>query len=464
MSTVDPQSSAPNTREGKGVMNGRRGLLTAAAAAALGAGVAAAATSGKPSSVEVEVSARSVQAKLSSTADAKANTAALNAAITESTSAGADVVLPGGEFGFVGMTLPTKGGVNIRGAGRGITVLRNEGADPSVTAHGTPGGTEYLSDWAISGLSLTSANRQPNQVGLSIKLANRFSVRDVAVIGHGIGVRHESGWDGGYDGVSVSKSGTGWLFPHTDFAPSSPVGLRNCSAVTCDVAVLVESGVETLEWVGGDFSECGRGMLLFGNDTRSISLHGLNFERIRGEDITIGDAKTGPAAISVNGCRFLRVTKGPVSVRFIRGDGLSFVSSRWTNYGTAVEQSPDSGQLVVNTSTGFDVDQFVTSNGQVQPQGVLNASAGQFSMLLSLDAASVLPAVIGREGVATKVLSGPGKRTAVDQDFAIPPAVGSTAVLRDETDGSVRHALRGVTGWFVSAPYQPPPPPAAPRP
>jgi hypothetical protein len=447
-------------------MSGRRGLLTAAAAAALGAGVAAAATSGKPSSVEVEVSARSVAPKLSSTADAKANTAALNAAITESTSTGADVVLPGGEFGFVGMTLPVKGGVNIRGAGRGVTVLRNEGGDPSVTAHGTPGGTEYLSDWAISGLSLTSANRQPNQVGLSIKLANRFTVSDVTVIGHGIGVRHESGWDCGYDGVSVSKSGTGWLFPRTDFAPSSPVGLHNCSAVTCDVAVLVENGVETLEWVGGDFSECGRGMLLFGNDTRSISLHGLNFERIRGEDITIGDAKTGPAAISVNGCRFLRVTKGPVSVRFIRGDALTFVSSRWTKYGTAVEQSPDSGQLVVNTSTGFEVDQFITSNGQVQPQGVLNASAGQFSMLLALDEPSVLPAVIGREGVATKVLSGPGKRTAVDQDFAIPPVVGSTAVLRDETDGSVRHALRGVTGWFVSAPYLPPPPPpaAAPRP
>lgn len=465
MSTVDPPSSAPNSREGKGVDNGRRGLLTASVAAVLGAGVAAAATAcQKPSSVEVEVSARSVAAKLSSTADAKANTAALNAAITESTSVGADVVLPGGEFGFLGMTLPAKGGVNIRGAGRGITVLRNEGGDPSVTAHGTPGGTEYLSDWAISGLNLTSANRQPNQVGLSVKLANRFSIRDVTVIGHGIGVRHESGWDCNYDGVSVSKSGTGWMFPRTSFAPSSPVGLRNCSAVTCDVAVVVENGVETLEWVGGDFSECGRGMLLFGDETRSISLHGLNFERIRGEDITVGDGQTGPAAISVNGCRFLRVTKGPVSVRFIRGDALTFVSSRWSNYTTAVEQSPDSGQLVVNTSTGFEVDQFITSGGQVQRQGVLNASAGPFSMLLALDGPSVLPAVIGSEGVATKVLSGPGKRTAVDEDFAIPPAVGSTAVVRDETDGSVRHAVRGTTGWFVSAPYLPPPPPPPPAP
>ena len=403
----------------------------------------------------MEVSARSVQAKLSTTADAKANTAALNAAITESTSAGADVVLPGGEFGFVGMTLPAKGGVNIRGAGRGLTVLRNEGAEPSITAHGVPGGTEYMSDWSISGVSLTSANRQPNQAGLSVKLASRFSVRDVTVIGHGIGVRHESAWDCGYDGVSVSKSGTAWLFPRTGYAPSSPVGLRNCSAVTCDVAVVIENGVETLEWVGGDFSECGRGMLLSGNDTRSISLHGLNFERITDEDITVGDGETGPAAITVNGCRFLRVSKGSVSVRFVRGDALIFTSSRWSNYRTAVEQGPDSGSLVVNTSTGFEVDQFISVAGRVQMQGLLNASAGPFEMVLALDRPSVLPAVVGTEGVATKVLSGPGKRTAADQDFGIPPVVGSTAVLEDTTDGSMRHAVRGGTGWFVSPPYLP---------
>ena len=65
------------------------------------------------------------------------------------------------------------------------------------------------------------------------------------------------------------------------------------------------------------------------------------------------------------------------------------------------------------------------------------------------------PAVVGTEGVATKVLSGPDKRTAADQDFGITPVVGSTAVLEDTTDGSVRHAVRGGTGWFVSPPYLP---------
>lgn len=466
MTETAPESSTgvPPSRDeaagGRGV--GRRGLLTASAAAVVGAGVAAAGTACQKSpAVEVAVSARSIQPQLSSSAGAKANSDALNAAIAESTTTGADVVLPGGDFPIEGVTLPSEGGVTMRGAGRGLTVLRNQGGMPSVTAHGVPGGDTWMSDWEVSGLTLATSGREPDQVGLSVKLAHRFTVRDLSVTGHGIGVRHESSWDGGYDGVSVSECGTGWLFPKTDFAPASPLGLRNCSAVECDVAALVENGLETVEWVGGDFSQCGRGMLLFGNDTRSISLHGLNFERIRGEDVVVGDADTGPAAITFSGCRFLRTNKGPVSVRFVRGDSLTFTSSRWTLYGTAVEQGPDSGRLVVSTSTGYDVDQFVTSGGSVQPEGVFNASAGQNSLVLTLDGPSVLPAVVATEGVATKVLSGPGRRTAIDGDFAIPPVVGSTAVLRDTNDGSVRHAVRGVTGWFVSAPYTPPPPPPA---
>jgi hypothetical protein len=452
------EPTAPDADQAPRVDRGRRGLLTASAVA-LGAGVAAVATScqnaaAKP--VEIEVSARSVAAKLSTSGDPKANTDALNAAIAESVTVGTDVVLPGGEYGFRGMTLPVKGRVDVRGAGRGLTVLRNEGTEPSITAHGVPGGTEYLSDWAVSGLTLTAPRRQPALVGLSVTLASRFSVRDVAVFRHGVGVRHESGWDCGYDGVSVGDSGIGWQFPANDYAPSSPVGLRNCSAVECDTAVLIENGVDVLEWVGGDFSGCGRGAVILGNESRSISLHGINFERIKGEDLVVGDAKTGPAAVTVNGCRFLRTVKGTVSVRYVRGDALTFTSSRWTKYRTAVDQGPGSGSLVLNTSTGFEVDQFVTSNGGTQDEGVLNASAGSFSLLLSLKGTSELPAVAGNEGVTTKVISGPGRRTASDRDFAIPPRVGCTAILRDETDGSVRHAVRGVTGWFVSAPYAPP--------
>jgi hypothetical protein len=433
-----------------------------ASAAAVGAGVAAAATAcsrADAGSVEVEVSARSVLAKLSAGADPKANTDALNAALAESIKVGADVVLPGGEFGFLGMTLPTKGRVNVGGSGRGVTVLRNEGTDPSVTAHGVPGGDEYLSDWAISGLTLTATKKQPALVAVSVKLASRFSVSDISVFGHGVGVRHESGWDGGYDSVSVGKTGTGWLFPRSDFAPTSPVGLRNCSAWDCDTAVIVENGVETMEWVGGDFSGCGRGVLLYGNETRSISLHGINFERIRGEDLLIGDGDTGPASVTVHGCRFLRVAKGPVSVRFVRGDALTINSSRWTRYQTAVDQGPNSGGLVVNTSTGFEVDHFIAANGGVQAEAVLNASAGAHSLRLALDGPSIFPSVIGAEGVSTKVLSGPGRVTASDRDFAVPPGVGCTCVLRNETDGTVRHAIRGVTGWFVSAPYLAPPRP-----
>lgn len=453
-------SDAAQSRPGDAPVR-RRGLLTASAAAVVGAGVVATASAcSKPGTVQVSVSARSIQPDLSSSGDAKANSDALTAAIAESRSTGADVVLPGGEYGFTGVTLPTEGGVTVRGAGRGITVLRNEGGDAGVTAHGVPGGTEWMADWEVTGVSLVSTQRRPKQAALSVMLAHRFAVRDVTITGYDIGVRHESGWDCGYDGVSVAECGTGWLFPTTNYAPSSPVGLRNCSAVDSDVAALVENAIETLEWVGGDFSGCGRGVLLYGVDTRSLSFHGLNFERIRGEDVVVGDAKTGPASITFNGCRFLRVDKGAVSVKFVRGDGLTFTSSRWTKYGTAVEQDPDSGTLVVNTSSGFEVDTFVSNGGRAQPAGVFNAGAGQQALVLALDGPSVLPAVVGTEGVATKVLSGPGRRSASDRDFAIAPVVGSTAILRDTTDGSVRHAIRGATGWFVSAPYAAPAPPA----
>ena len=45
-------------------------------------------------------------------------------------------------------------------------------AEAAVTAHGVPGGTEWMSDWELTGLSLISAERRTNQVGLSVKLGH----------------------------------------------------------------------------------------------------------------------------------------------------------------------------------------------------------------------------------------------------------------------------------------------------
>lgn len=433
----------------------RRGFL-AATAVTVGAGVTATACQKSAAApIGLDGIGRNVLAEVSSDADPGANTRALEAAVGQAAASGVKVILPGGEFGFHGVRLPPKGRVTIEGAGRGVTVLRHEGSAPAVTAHGEPGGDEYLSDWSLSGVSLVTASRQPEQPALSVKLANRFSVSDVAIRGYGVGVRHESGWDAGYDGVSVADCGIAWHFPATNYAPSSPLGLRNCSAVNCDTAASVDNSIDAVEWLGGDFSGCHRGMVILGDQTRSISLHGINFERIRDEDLVIGDDNAGPAAITVNGCRFFRVDKGAVSVRFVRGDALSFNGSRWTNYGTAVEQGDASGLVVLNTSTGFDVERFVTARGQTHPEAVLTASSGTASMVLSLDDTSVLPAVAAVEGVATKILSGPGRTTVSDDDFAIPPRAGSTAVLRDDTDGAMRHAIRGDAGWFVSMPYGP---------
>jgi hypothetical protein len=442
----------------RGGETGRRGLL-GAAIAAVGVGVAATATScGRSETRVVEVSPRSVLPDLSDSADPQANSDALNSAITESQATGAEVIVPGGQYRFNGISIPSTGHVKIRGAGRGVTLLRNVGDRPSIAAHGTPGQPMYCSEWAVSDMTLVATRRRDNQAALSVMLAAQFSVRDVSIADHGVGVRHESGWDCGYDGVSVDRSGIAWQFPTSNYAPSSPVGLRNCSGTGCDTAVVIEDGVEALEWIGGDFSGCGRGLLLSGNQSRLISFHGINFERIDQEDVVIGNDSSGPAAVTFSGCRFLREQRGTVSVRLVRGESLAFYSSRWTKYSKAIVVENSFGTLVLTASTGFDVDEVVTSERGSMPVGAFNASNSSHSLVLSVDSASVLPAVTGSEGVATKVLSGQGRRTVADSDFTIAPTIGCMVVLLDEADGSIRHGIRGPVGWHVSEPYSPPAP------
>jgi hypothetical protein len=431
--------------------------LLVGSTAVLGVSLAGTATACRHTQTQaVEVTARSVLAQLSATAAPAANTDALNAAIRDASASGADVIVPGGEYGFNGMTIPAGGRVKIRGAGSGITVLQNSGDGPSIAAHGVPGTSSYLSDWGVSDLTLTAPGRRDGQAGLSVRLASRFSVRDVSVLNHGVGVRHEAAWNCGYDGLSVTQSGIGWLFPSTNFAGSTPVGILNCSGSDCDTAVLIEDAVDAMAWVGGDFAGCGRGLVVYGDQSRSISFHGINFERVRDEDIVVGDDKTGPSALTFSGCRFWRDEKGDVSVRIVRGDGIAFYSSRWTNYRRALDQASKSGSLVMVGCTGFEVDQWNARDPRVRLADVLNATTGDSSIRLSLRDTSVLPAVMGTEGVTTKVLSGQGRRTVADGDFAVAPKVGCMCVLYDTTDGSVRHGIRAETGWHVSAPYLPP--------
>lgn len=400
----------------------------------------------------VEVRARTVVADVSSTASSAMNSAALDRAVAGAANAGTSVVIPGGLFPHQGFTLPNEGKFVLAGSGAGVTTLVNVGESSSITAHGTPGGP-YTQDWVLSDLTLTTDRVRQRQVGLDIKLASRFAVRDVHIEEHGVGVRHTSAWACLYENCRAVRSGLGWHFPRNDFAPSSPVGLQNCGAWDGRIAVLIEGGLEACTWTGGDLAGCAEGVRVFGDDARSITLQGLNFERIAGADLVVGDDESGPSSIAATGCRFLRTDRGPLSVSFTRGDGLSLDHCRWTNYDTAVRQLPSAGRLTLVANSQYRVDQLLSTGNTPIDHATFVTSVGQFTSYVTADKESRFYAVTTSQGVQTRMLTGEGKRSVSDSDFDIGPAAGWTCLVKDTSDNSVRHAVRDASRWYVSQPY-----------
>lgn len=436
--------------------NRRRFLTTAGWAGAVGIGSAGLASCSNPPvatpPTKIEARARTIIADVSSTESAQLNSAALNRAVAEGAKAGTSVVIPGGLFQHEGFTLPSEGKFALEGSGAGATILENVGKSSSIESHGIPGGP-YTQDWVLSGLTLTTDRVRRTQVGLDIKLASRFAIRDVHIQDHGVGVRHTSAWACQYENCRVVRSELGWHFPQNEFAPSSPVALHNCGAWDSGTAVLIEGGLEACTWTGGDLAGCLEGVRVFGDDARSITLQGLNFERIAGSDLVVGDDKSGPSSVAATGCRFLRTDRGPLSVDFTRGDGLNLDHCRWTNYETAVRQLPSAGRLTLIANSQYRVDQLLSTANSPIDHATFVTSIGQFTSYVTADKESHFYAVASSQGIQTRLLTGDGKRSVSDTDFDIAPTAGWTCLVKDTSDNSVRHAVRDASRWYVSPPY-----------
>ncbi|OLT48639.1 hypothetical protein BJF87_19580 [Gordonia sp. CNJ-863] len=402
--------------------------------------------------VAVESSTRTVVATVSTEASGSQNSARIDAAIAEAHRTGADVLIPGGTYDFTGFSFPNDGRVSIRGAGRGATVLRNIAQGASVTAHGDTGGP-YSPSWTLSHLTLDASTRDET-AGLDVLLSTGFTVNDIDIINHRIGVLHKSAWACQYTDIRVSNCDIGWRFPTSQFTPSAPVTLSNCHAIESGTAVEIEDAIECLLWSGGDWSGCGTGMVVTGNEVRAVRLQAINFERIVNEDVIVGGDATGPAGLSLVSCRFFRTSRGPVSIRYRRGQSLAVSDCSWTDYRTAIAQEGTAGSLVATANAASLVENFIDRTGTIVPNEPFVATAGTDTARVSFTGTSVLHSVSAPEGVQTKFVSGEGKRTISDADFpSLRPAPGWTAVVEDTRTGAVRHAVRGTDDWRVSAPY-----------
>lgn len=343
-----------------------------------------------------------VLAAVSTSNTAAQNTTALNTAITAAATGGT-VLIPPGTFDFNGCTLPAVGRVHLQGSGRGTTVLRNVHAtNASITAAGAGGGVDpvnpYCADWTVSDLSLTASAVRAGQVGISVLLGVRFAVRDVTVTSMGVGVRHKASWECGYNTVSALSCTIGWEFPTpTPYTVSCPVTVTNGSAVSCGTAVSINESIETLAWHGGDFAVSTNGVSIIGNQARSITFTGVNFEGVTNKDVVVGDATTGPAAVTFIGCRFFRQTKvaGSLSVDYVRGVGLSFVGCRWGGYVTAIKQSNTAGDITHSGSVAQDVDNFYVDGSNVShlvSESAVVSLTGKTASIWASSTAQTIPA------------------------------------------------------------------------
>ncbi|MFT4398377.1 hypothetical protein ACLTEW_25970 [Gordonia lacunae] len=432
----------------------RRLLRTAGMGLGIGATASVLAACGSDTGpVTIESSTRTVVASVSATASGPQNSARIDAAITEAGRTGADVLIPGGTYDFTGFSFPRGGEVSIRGAGRGATVLRNIAQGASVTAHGDPGGP-YSPSWSLSHLTLDASTRD-DTTGLDVLLSTGFTVSDVDIVNHRTGVLHKSAWACQYADVRVSDCDIGWRFPTSQFTPSAPVTLTNCHAIETGTAVEIEDGIECLLWNGGDWSGCGTGMVVTGNEVRAVRLQAINFERIENEDVIVGADAAGPAGLSLVSCRFFRTSRGLVSIRYRRGQAFTVTDCSWTDYRTAIVQEGTAGSLVAMANATSLVENFIDRSGTIVLNEPFVATAGADIAQVSFAGTTVLHSVSAPEGVQTKFVSGEGKRSISDDDFPnLRPAPGWTAVVEDTRSGTVRHAVRGSDGWRVSAPYQ----------
>ncbi len=444
----------------------RRRLLRGSLLAGTGAVAVTALSNGQAAAA---VPTPFIIAQVDPAATAAANSQALNAAISAAVTSKGQVLIPGGTFAHQGITFPATGPVTVRGTGWANTTLVNTSATtPSVAVRGS--GTTYCPRATLSDMTLSTNGIRATQVGIDVLLAQQLVVQNVQIDGHGIGVRHQASWEGIYLEVAVHGCGTGWWFPPpSPYTASAPVNLTNCSAVNCTtVAARIDDGVEALTWQGGDFSGSAAGLSVDGNQTRTLSFHAINFERIGGLDIAIGAAGGAPSALSFYGCRFLRTATGALSVRVIRADPVAFFGCRWTNYVSAIQQDNTTGEVTLAGNGSIQVTNFLTNSGKVYPRSPLMVShptsvsaLGPAGTLFA--AAYTMPPPAGANAKYTggtvqlpnlyKTPAAGQPARVADTDFTIAPGDGSTCLVFNTVDGTIRHAVRDYGTWRYSAPY-----------
>ena len=310
------------------------------------------------------------------------DTAAIQAAIDAASAAGGGIVwFPAGTYNHTGLVLPdvdTSGAVHLWGPNSASVTLVNTHASNvsiDIRASSYPPGNRVS---GVHGLRLITSSLS-TQIAIDMRYATYFSISDVRIESHQIGLRVELCWAGSVNDLTISTCTTAVSF--IDAAASTPFRFQNLVIYGCTngVSILGNSG-SGMSFSDGTIATTTGPMVYIDGFSKNITFKSVVFEKATSDNvdyIVLGDADSGPAGVLFDGCHFLNHNSLTRMIYHRYGGNLTFVSPVFTTSSgtitTAIEQGSSAGHLVLVNP------RFENTTTAVRSQGVNYASVGSIA-------------------------------------------------------------------------------------
>tara|TARA_R110000850_G_scaffold91270_6_gene193844 strand:+ start:6961 stop:9432 length:2472 start_codon:yes stop_codon:yes gene_type:complete len=271
----------------------------------------------------------------------------------------AKTILQAVTYEHTGLSIPN--GATVIGQGKGRSILKNTHA--SNTSVKIPYDDDLnfytkilLSDFTI----LAGVVRSGSQVGFDIDTAQQNKFSNISVSSHATNIQEKSSWSNVFDSVQSIGGINMWDVISGDSTNGTPNTHINCDGEDCVNGISIDiRGHSSSVWVGGAIEHMqNHALKIFGNDDRTITFIGVNFEGnqestggVSGADVILGDASIGassaPSNIKFDTCQFTQTdgTQTRPAFDLVFGDNLTLDTCHFIGYPQVADLSSNFGKF-----------------------------------------------------------------------------------------------------------------------
>lgn len=287
---------------------------------------------------------------------------------------GGRVVLGAGTYNHNGVSLPQ--GVSLEGSGKGETFINNSGAFSSISAVDT--NFPFGESWSLSSLTLTASSITVGSIGIEATKVRGFSVRDVNIENHDIGIDETITWRGNYNGILIRDCNTGWRFNAAAPGETGTPNARYDVHITdCDNGMVYDGGVDTIQWFGGAIERCENAIVIDPTTPiRQVLYCGYNLEEngtpTSQTIIQSGGATLGPDKLKFSSCRIFNPTAWKTAnslvLDYVRASTVIFDDCKFYNFTNIADVSNTAGELVFYDYRTDNTDTLLTYQATTIPE------------------------------------------------------------------------------------------------